>query len=149
MLLKMIYHFSTKFHVFICARLIKLFHKRSAYGKYMNLGNEHLIKNVIGSSFDAWQSYTHGSTPYSISSLLWFIYCCIDCAPITSFTKDAVSSQPLDWMGGESLLHCCSTRYTPNILSDMSTVSSSHSWICVCHSSKHGTTHRPHSHFLQ
>jgi hypothetical protein len=67
-LLKMFYPFSAEFHVFICAILIKLFYKRSPYGKFMNLQNEHLRERV--SSSDACPSYMCGSSPYSTSSLI-------------------------------------------------------------------------------
>jgi hypothetical protein len=53
----------------------------------------------------------------------------------------------LHWTRGECVLLCRShLRLSPF---GLSSVGHSHSWVLVCLSSKHGTTHRPQSHFLQ
>jgi hypothetical protein len=67
---KNVLYFLAEFHVFICTWFIKLFYKRSTYGKFMNLKNEYLCKNLTVSSFDACLNYTCNPTPYSTSSLI-------------------------------------------------------------------------------
>jgi hypothetical protein len=94
--------------VFICTRSIKLFYKRITYEKFMNLKNEYLGKNVTVSSFDACLNYVCSSNPYSTSSLIRFIYCCVDHRPRSSFIAQT-------------------------LYQDSSTIRSSHSWVSACH----------------
>jgi hypothetical protein len=104
--------FLAEFHVFICARSIKLFYKSSTYRKVMNLKNQYLQKFdcALLRCLTNLHVQFHPILPNRV------LYTAAWTVSLQLHSWKTVPLYTLQWTGGEGLLHCCTSRYTHNTI---------------------------------